>query len=176
MAGPFQQGQAGVSFSGISDHHDCPSFLNNNSSSSNSSKHLLSVCLSQTVFQLAVSMLSYLEETTDIWASQVVQVAKNPPANKGDVRDMGSVPGLGRSPGGGHGNPLQYSCLENPKDRGAWRARAMGSQRVGHDWSHSEHTSICNFLWKCIKNRCSERRKDAWCSRHGMMLMAQSSW
>ena len=44
-------------------------------------------------------------------------VVKNPPANAGD---MGSVPGLGRSPGGWHGNPLQYSCLDNPKDRGAW--------------------------------------------------------
>ena len=41
-------------------------------------------------------------------------VVKNPPANAGDVRDLGSIPGLGRPPGGGHGNPLQYSCLENP--------------------------------------------------------------
>jgi len=49
-------------------------------------------------------------------------VVKNPPADAGDVRDAGSIPGLGRSPGGGHGNPLQYSCLENPMDRGAWRA------------------------------------------------------
>ena len=52
------------------------------------------------------------------WASQV----KNPPANAGNVRDMGSIPGSGRSPGGGHGNPHQYSCLENRTDRGAWRA------------------------------------------------------
>ena len=49
---------------------------------------------------------------------KVVVVVKNPPAKAGDIRDVGSVPGLGRSPGGGHGNPLQYSCLENPKDRG----------------------------------------------------------
>ena len=47
---------------------------------------------------------------------------KNPPANTGDFRDSVSVPGLGRSPGEGHGNPLQYSCLENPMDRGAWKA------------------------------------------------------
>ena len=47
---------------------------------------------------------------------------KNPPANAGDKRDMGSVSGSGRSPGGGHGDPLQYSCLENPMDRGAWQA------------------------------------------------------
>ena len=49
-------------------------------------------------------------------------MVKNPPANARDSRDVGSIPGLGRSPGGGHGNPLQYSCLENPKDRGACRA------------------------------------------------------
>ena len=47
---------------------------------------------------------------------------KNPPASAGDIRDMGSIPGLGRFPGEGHGNTLQYSCLENPVDRGAWRA------------------------------------------------------
>ena len=49
-------------------------------------------------------------------------MVKNPSANAGDVRDAGSVPGLGKSPGGGHGNSLQYACLENPMDRGAWRA------------------------------------------------------
>ena len=48
-------------------------------------------------------------------------VVKNPPVNAGDARDAGSIPGLGRSPGGGHGNPLQYSCLENPMDREALR-------------------------------------------------------
>ena len=46
-------------------------------------------------------------------------MVKNPPANSGDARDVGSIPGLGKSPAGGHGNPLQYSCLENPIDRGA---------------------------------------------------------
>ena len=53
------------------------------------------------------------------WASQVATVVKNSPANSGDMRDPGSIPGSGRSPGGGHGNPLQYSCLKNPVDRGA---------------------------------------------------------
>ena len=53
-------------------------------------------------------------------ASQVVQVVKNVLANAGDVRDMGSIPGSGRSPGVGNGNPLQYSCLKNSIDRGAW--------------------------------------------------------
>ena len=49
---------------------------------------------------------------------------KNPPVNAGVVRDVGWIPGLGRWPGGGHGNLLQYSCLENPMDRGDWRATA----------------------------------------------------
>jgi len=49
-------------------------------------------------------------------------VVKNPLASAGDVRDMGLISGSERSPGGGHGNPLQYSCLENPMDRGAWQA------------------------------------------------------
>ena len=53
-------------------------------------------------------------------------VVKNPLANTGDVRDLGSVPGSGRSPGGRHGNPLQYSCLENALDRGAWQAAVYG--------------------------------------------------
>jgi len=52
----------------------------------------------------------------------VALLVKNPLANAGDVRDTGLISGLGRSPGGGHGNPLQYSCLENPMDRGAWKA------------------------------------------------------
>ena len=53
--------------------------------------------------------------------SVVVLGVKNPPANAGDIREVGSIPGSGRSPGGEHGNPLQYSCLENPMDSGAWR-------------------------------------------------------
>ena len=65
-----------------------------------------------------------------VGASQVVPVVKNPPASAGDVRDSGSVPGWGRSPGGGHGNSLQYSCLENPMDRGARRATVHGVERV----------------------------------------------
>ena len=51
-------------------------------------------------------------------------MVKNPSANAGDIKDTGLIPGLGRSPGGGHGNPLQYFCLENPMDRGSWRAIA----------------------------------------------------
>jgi len=55
-------------------------------------------------------------------ASQMAPVVMNPTVNAGDRRDVGWIPGSGRSPGGGHGNPLQYSCLENPMDRGAWQA------------------------------------------------------
>ena len=57
-------------------------------------------------------------------------MVKNPAANAGDVKDVGSIPGSGRSPGGGHGNPFQYSCLENPMDRGTWWLQSIGSQRV----------------------------------------------
>ena len=57
--------------------------------------------------------------TFAVLASQVALVVKNPPAIAGDARDTGSIPGFGRSPGEGNGNPLQYSCLENPMDTGA---------------------------------------------------------
>ena len=60
------------------------------------------------------------------WASKVAVVVKNLPANAGDARDASSIPGEGRSPGRRNGNPLQYSCLENPADRGAWRAAVPG--------------------------------------------------
>ena len=58
----------------------------------------------------------------DTWASQVMLVVKNPPANAEDVRDVSSVPQSGRSPGEGNGNPLQYSCLDNPMDKEACQA------------------------------------------------------
>ena len=62
----------------------------------------------------------------------MVLVVKNPPANAGDGRDVGLIPGSGRSPGGGNGNLLQYSCLENPMDRGAWQATV---HRVAKSWT-----------------------------------------
>ena len=71
--------------------------------------------------------------TYAVYASQVVLVLKNPPANAEDLRDTGSIPGLGRSPGGGNGNPLQYSCLENPVDRGFLQTTVHGIARVRHD-------------------------------------------
>ena len=65
------------------------------------------------------SSFFFMAEYIPLWASQAVPVVKNPPVNAGDIRDEGSIPGSGRFPGGGHGNPLQYSFLENPMDRGA---------------------------------------------------------
>ena len=83
-----------------------------------------------------------------IWASLVAQLAKNLPANAGDA---GSIPGLGRPPGEGNGNPLQYSCLENSMDRGAWQARVHRVERVRHDLScmHT-HTHTIYITLKCI--------------------------
>ena len=68
----------------------------------------------------------------DYGASQVALVVKNPSANAGDIRDVGSIPGSGRSPRGGHDNVLQYACLENPMDRGAWQAKVHG---VAKSWT-----------------------------------------
>ena len=68
---------------------------------------------------------------TNNWA-EVALVVKNLPANTGDGRDVGSIPGVGRSPGGGRGNPLEYSCPQYPMDRGAWRATV---HRVTQTWA-----------------------------------------
>ena len=65
-------------------------------------------------------------------ASQVALVVKNPPVNARDIRDVSSIPGLGRSPIEGHGNPLQYSCMKNPMDRRAWWAIF---HRVAKSWT-----------------------------------------
>ena len=70
-------------------------------------------------------------------------VVKNPLANAGDVRNEGSIPGWGRSPGEGHGNPLQYSYLENPMDRGAWWATV-------HTFTHDLSNSVHKYMFKMI--------------------------
>ena len=88
---------------------------------------------------------------------------KNLPANSGDIRHVGLIPGLGRFPGEGHGNSLQYFCLENPMDRVAWQTiQFIGSQRAGHDWGDwackTIWTSVSSFKqfttrkWLCIIN------------------------
>ena len=91
-------------------------------------------------------------------ASRMALVVKNPPANAGDTRDMGSIPGLGRSPGGGHGNPLWYFFLENPMDRGAWRATVHG---VRKSWTLESTPIIINDSWvRCrLRLDCTEGRQ-----------------
>ena len=76
-----------------------------------------------------------------LWLSPLAQQVKNPPADAGDARDRRSIPGSGRSPGKGNGNPLQYSCLGNPMDKGAWQAIVHGVTRVRHD-SVGMHTHL----------------------------------
>ena len=88
---------------------------------------------------------------SELWfstgASQVVLVVKkkkkkNQPANAGDTRDTGSIPGSGRSPGKGNGNPFQYSCLGNPLDRGSWQATVHGVVKSQTRLKDSVHTHI----------------------------------
>ena len=71
-------------------------------------------------------------------------MVKNPPTYAGDIRDTGSIPGSGRSPGGGHGNPLQYSCLENPMDRGASWATVHRVRKSGTQTEVTEHAGMHN--------------------------------
>ena len=76
---------------------------------------------------------------------------KNPPANAGGTRDVGSVPGLGRSPGGGHGNPLRYSCLENPMDTGAWWATVHRAEKSRTQMKRFSMHSMYKFCQeKCL--------------------------
>ena len=92
------------------------------------------------------SFMSYLGRAQcPPWASQVVLVVKNPPAIAGGIKDSDSIPGSGRFSREGQGNPLQYSCLENPMDRGAWRAIVYG---VTKSWTRlkrlSKHSLLCH--------------------------------
>ena len=80
--------------------------------------------------------------TAGLWEARVALVIKNQFASTGDLREVGSVPGSERSPGGEHGNPFQYSCLENSMGRGAWRATVHRVQRVRQDWRDLAHTHI----------------------------------
>ena len=84
----------------------------------------------------------------------MVLVVKNPPASVGDIRDAGSILGLGRSPGGGHGNPLQYSCLENPMDRGTWWATVHA---VTQNQTRLKQLSMNTFPFNRKKNKSSNR-------------------
>ena len=90
-------------------------------------KHCLMLDLSQ-----IVTVGDCIIPSLQVGAFQMALVAKNLPASAGDLRDTGLIPGSRRSPRGGHGNPLQYSFLENPMDREAWWATVWGL-RVGHN-------------------------------------------
>ena len=87
----------------------------------------ISVCVCVCVYMcVCMCVYIYVYIWMEIGTSQVALVVKNPPANTGDVRDAFSIPGFGRSLAGGNGNPLQCSCLENPRDGGAWWAAVYG--------------------------------------------------
>ena len=81
----------------------------------------------------------------------MARMVKNHPADAGDIRDVGLIPESGGSPGGGHGNPLQYSCLENPMDRGTWWAIVHGSQRIGRNRSYSAQTHEGNISLPLVR-------------------------
>ena len=88
---------------------------------------MLTILNISSIFTWVISTLSnrrniFIMSYRKKWASQVVLVINKPPANAGDIRDMSLIPGSGRSPRERHCNPLQYSCLENPMDRGTWQA------------------------------------------------------
>ena len=94
-------------------------------------------------FPLAI----YFIPVVSMWASQVELVVKNPPANAGDIRDTVLMSVSGRSPGGGHGHPLQYSCLENPMDRGAGRATV---HRVAKGGTRLKQRSTQHIQCLCV--------------------------
>ena len=97
------------------------------------------------------------------WASQEALLVKNRPANAGDIKDVGSIPGSGRSTGGGHGNPLQYSWLENPVDRGGWQATVyrVTQSRTWLKWL-SLHVHISYIILGNNKNKKLFQRQEAW--------------
>ena len=112
------------------------------------------------------------------WASQVALVVKNLPVNAGDTKDLGSIPGLGKSPGVGNGTPLPNSCLEDPMGRGAWGAIVHGATKSQvrltthtHTHTHTQHSRKFLPIHKCqesvgqgfpggpvIKTLCSQLR------------------
>ena len=106
-------------------------------------------------------------------ASQVALVVKNPPANAGDLRDVGLIPRSGRSPGEGHGNSVQYSCLENPMDRGAWWATVYGvaKSQTRLKWlSTHKHTHTFHCLCQ-LRKEIEEMQKREQC-----VTLRESCW
>ena len=108
--------------------------------------------------------------STILEASRVLPVIKNPPAYAGDARAMGSIfPGMGRSPGEGSGNPVQYSCLGNPMDRGAWWATVHGGHRETDTTEHTHH----HHQQQCLKNCKFLKSLNPWRST-GLNIMHQN--
>ena len=89
-------------------------------------------------------------------------MVKNPFANAGDTRDVDSIPGSGRSPGGVHGNPLQYSCLKTPMDEGAWRAVV---HRVAKGQTQLKHLSMHTLMQVLQKSSVRQREGGFWVFR-----------
>ena len=90
----------------------------------------------------------------------MVLVVKKPPANAGDIREAGLIPGLGRYPGGGNSNLLHYSCLENPVDRGGVGYRPWDHKRVGHDLATTQQQSAVYSLQ--LHQSFSKKRLTQW--------------
>ena len=102
-----------------------------------------------------------------LWASQVALEVKNQPAKAGDCRDVGSIPGLGRSSGAGNGNPVQYSCLKIPWIEEPGGPQSMGLQRVGHDKLLSTHAEVPLFHCGLQRRQWVAVRSCQNGSRHG---------
>ena len=130
-----------------------------------------------TYFQIFCSCSIYLNGV-----SQVALMLKNPLANAGDTRNEGLIPGWGRSPGGRHGNPLQYSCLENiPWTKEPDQLWFTGLQRVGHDWSDLARTHtftwmfiLCGHVWKWPESWTALVTSHTEVSRHHAQHLAQA--
>ena len=105
----------------------------------------------------------------NMWFSQEAVLVKNLLFNTGDTRGTGSIPGLGRFPGGGHGNLLQHSCLENPKDRGAWWAT---THRVTKSQTQLKLLNMHTCKYVCLhKHRYKKRRMYCtWAGRNGKKI------
>ena len=122
------------------------------------SEFLASESLSQDLTSEEPKLSHYLGIIQYTLSPPVALVVKNLPASAADTRDLGSTPGLGRSPGEGNGNPLHRSCLENPMGRGAWGATVHGVARVGHDLATKEKI-ILFFLFIKIYTILSENKE-----------------
>ena len=105
-------------------------------------------CLEKNPTGFSYGMFMNCISLTILWASQVV--LKNPLANVGDGREAGSILGSGRFPGGGYSNPLQYSCLENPMDRGVWWVIVHGVTDSRHNWVTNTFTFLSAPFWNRV--------------------------